>query len=243
MTKAASESIPLRKSTGLDATMIRSPGRGETPRITPVARAVPAPSGAHRHRLGRRSAPAGSAALNLDHPWQGRGLRRRQPALPAQKRTSSLQQIGTNAAAGSIRRLGLQRLPPPSLQQAPVQVMAPSHVGDPCPWRQALHQDPGFLVCRPPPAPHRAGDHLDPAIGLTLMPALIAALMPATIHWTARPVASATSVGHHQPVREVAHSHRLHRYRARLVLLHEIFFNTRSPQVPARARYITPDHP
>lgn len=65
--------------------------------------------------------------------------------------------------------------------------MAPSHVRDPCPWRQAFHQDSRFLVRRPPPAPHRPGDHLDPAIGLTLMPALITALMPATIHWNRTP--------------------------------------------------------
>ena len=41
-----------------------------------------------------------------------------------------------------------QCLPPPRLQEAPVQVMAPSHIGNPCPRREALLQDLGFLVCR-----------------------------------------------------------------------------------------------
>src|SRR5438128_2008763 len=87
--------------------------------------------------------------------------------------------------------------------------MAPSHIGDPCPRREAFHQDPGFLICRPPPPPHRAGDYLDPTIRLTLMPALITALMPAAIHWTARPVASASVSAITSRCRKVVHSHRL----------------------------------
>jgi len=41
------------------------------------------------------------------------------------------------------------------------------------------------------------------------MPALIAALMPAAIHWTARPAASAPVSPITSQCREVAHSHRL----------------------------------
>jgi hypothetical protein len=83
--------------------------------------------------------------------------------------------------------------------------MAPSHVGDPCPRHQALHQDLSFPVCRPPP--HRAGDYLDPTIRPTLMPALITALMPAAIHCTARTVASASVSAITSRFRKVVHSH------------------------------------
>jgi hypothetical protein len=41
------------------------------------------------------------------------------------------------------------------------------------------------------------------------MPALIAALMPVTIHWTARPVVSAPVSAITNPCREVARSQRL----------------------------------
>ena len=95
------------------------------------------------------------------------------------------------------------------LSADPCNKVAPSHIGDPCPRRQALHHDLGFLVCRPPPPPHRAGDHLNPTIRLILMPALITALIPAAIHWTPRSVASASVSEITRRCRKVVHSHRL----------------------------------
>jgi hypothetical protein len=119
--------------------------------------------------------------------------------------TSWLQQTGTKAGVGcstSVRTACRRQ----SLQQATIQIMAPSHLGNLRPWRQAFHQDLSSLICRPPTSPNRPGDHLNPTIRLILMPALIATLMPDTFHWTARLIVPAavspiTGVGVRWPTR------------------------------------------
>ena len=85
MTKAASESMPLRKSTGLEATMIRSPGRGGTPRITPAARGAPAPSGVHRRRPHPAPAREPGRAQSRS-PLKEQRTPGARAALPVQKR-------------------------------------------------------------------------------------------------------------------------------------------------------------
>ena len=189
--------------------MIRSPGRAGKPRITLAVRAVPAPGGVPRHRPDRRSGPAGcrsQARSRLAKPRPPQASASAAPRVRGPRhqrskpeRTPALLDPGACCAAPVAAR--------------PAEDPGSGYGAEPrrrsVPRCQALHQDLGFLVCRPSPTPHRTGDHLDPTIRLTLMPALITALMPAVIHRTARPVASASVSEITGRCRKVAHSHRL----------------------------------